>query len=198
MQSDQQLNRSTIGCQSGWPDSKGASWRTLANLMDNLESSCRQGNVEGVLYFVAPELRDLMREAGLDVPCHGPHSTHLDECIATGRRGAARTEDARQTTLYRWWDEADVLLCIGIAKDIGARTKSHAKGSSWMEFAVRSTVERVPSRSGALTAEEIAIKAEHPIFNEQHNNTPEARRRQIEYLIAHDRLDLLAPAISRG
>lgn len=67
-----------------------------------------------------------------------------------------------------------------------------------MEFAARSTVERFPSRRIALTTEEAAIKAEHPIFNHQHNDTPEARRRLVEYLIQRDRLDLLTPAVSRG
>jgi hypothetical protein len=67
-----------------------------------------------------------------------------------------------------------------------------------MEFVARSSVERHPSRSAALAAETAAIKAEHPLFNFQHNNTPEARQRLIEYLIKHERLDLLAPAVSRG
>ena len=67
-----------------------------------------------------------------------------------------------------------------------------------MDFAVRSTIERFPSRDAALEAEETAIKAEHPLFNHQHNNTPEARRRLVEYLVSHGRFDLLAPAVSRG
>lgn len=188
----------TVGCGTGFPESIGAPWRTPANLLDNLESACKQGDADVALVLIIPELRDVLREAGLDIPCHGPHGVYWEEHVATQRRTEAQAKDARTTALYRWWDEADVLLYIGIAEHIGTRTKGHAKGSSWMEFAVRSAVERVPSRSGALEAEEAAIKAEHPIFNEQHNNTPEARRRQIEYLIEHDRLDLLAPAISRG
>ena len=102
------------------------------------------------------------------------------------------------TDLYRWYDEQDLPLYFGISDDLRSRSSSHFGGSSWMEFAVRSTFERHPTRSAALAAEEVAIKAEHPLFNKQHNDTPEARRRVVEYLIEHDRLDLLAPAVSRG
>lgn len=104
-----------------------------------------------------------------------------------------------QMALYRWRDECDLLLYIGISDDFTGRSSSHySKGSIWMEFAVTATIERYPTRAAALDAEEAAIKAEHPIFNKQHNDTPEARQRQVGYLIEHDRLDLLAPAASRG
>lgn len=102
------------------------------------------------------------------------------------------------TALYRYFDIADLLLYAGISDRLRMRTGDHVKGSSWMDFAVRSTIERFPSREIALEAEEQAIKAEHPLFNHQHNNTPEARRRLVEYLVSQDRLDLLAPAVSRG
>lgn len=182
-----------------------------ADLLDRLERQCRRifgdgdagldpewmaGEVDVMLCIMIPELRKSLHAAGLNVPLHGPHSP---EWLAGQCRAAqAAAKDARETALYHWWDDADVLLYIGIADRIGNRTKDHAKGSSWMEFAARSTVERFPSRSIALTAEETAIKAEHPIFNKQHNDTPEAHRRLVEYLIQRDRLDLLAPAVSRG
>ena len=102
------------------------------------------------------------------------------------------------TALYRWWDDADLLLYIGISDELAGRVKGHVKGSSWMDFAARSAIERYPSRAAALDAEEAAIKSEHPLFNHQHNNTPEAQMRLVEYLIKHGRTDLLAPAVSRG
>jgi hypothetical protein len=104
----------------------------------------------------------------------------------------------RETALYRWWDAADLLLYIGISDHLGIRTHSHTTGSSWMEFAVKSAVERYPDRNAALDAEEAAIKTERPLFNHAHNNTPEARQRLVEYLVRRERLDLLAPALSRG
>ena len=67
-----------------------------------------------------------------------------------------------------------------------------------MEFVARSTVERYPRRSVALEVEEAAIKAERPLFNFQHNNTPEAQQCLVEYLIERGRLDMLAPVVSRG
>lgn len=102
------------------------------------------------------------------------------------------------TALYRYFDADDLLLYVGISDRLRIRTGSHVAGSSWMDFAVRSTIERHPTRAIALEVEEAAIKAEHPLFNHQHNDTPEARRALVGYLVKHDRLDLLAPAVSRG
>ena len=184
---------------------------TPAWLLDGLERTCHRvcedddgyrdpdwmvGEVDMMLCIMIPELRQSLRNAGLDVPLYGPHSAGwlADQC----RAGQAAAKDARETALYRWWDDTDLLLYVGIADHLGERTKGHVKGSSWMEFAARSAVERHPSRIVALRAEEAAIKAEKPLFNYQHNNTPEARRRLVEYLIERDRLDLLAPAVSRG
>ena len=112
---------------------------------------------------------------------------------------SAAEAPAQQTALYRWRDGSDLLLYIGISDDFTGRASSHyCKGSPWMEFAETATIERHPTRAVALDAEEAAIKAERPLFNKQHNDTPEARRRVVEYLIEHDRLDLLTPVVSRG
>lgn len=182
-----------------------------ADLLDRLERQCHRiygdgggdldpewmaGELDVIFCIMIPELRRSLHAAGLNVPLYGPNSPEwlAEQC----QKDQADAKDLRETALYRWWDEADVLLYIGIADRIGNRTKNHAKGSTWMEFAVRSSVERFPRRSTALAAEEAAIKAEKPIFNDQHNRTPEARRRQIDYLIAHGRYDLLAPVVSRG
>jgi hypothetical protein len=109
-----------------------------------------------------------------------------------------RTDPDIQTALYRYYDDQDRLLYIGISGSLWTRVTAHVKASSWMDFAARSTITRYPTRPEAEEAEEVAIKAEHPIFNDQHNRTPETQRRLVEYLIEHDRLDLLAPAVSRG
>ena len=115
-----------------------------------------------------------------------------------GDGDAPADDQTQETALYRWWDEADLLLYVGISDELSGRTGSHIKGSSWMEFAARSTIARYPTRPEAKEAETAAIKSEHPIFNKQHNDTPEARRRAVEYHVEHNRLDLLAPSISRG
>jgi len=106
--------------------------------------------------------------------------------------------EAVPTALYRYYDADDLLLYVGITGNLYRRQTRHERASSWMDFVARSTVERFPDREAAETAETAAIKAEGPLFNDVHNATPEARQRLVEYLIKHDRLSLLAPAVSRG
>lgn len=102
------------------------------------------------------------------------------------------------TALYRWYDQAGRLLYVGITDDVATRQTRHAKRSSWAEFAVRSTVQRLSTRQVAERAEVEAIKTEQPLFNRQHNDTPEARQRLVGYLVEQNRLDLLTPAVQRG
>ncbi len=109
-----------------------------------------------------------------------------------------RSFRAGQRRCIATFDADDLSLYIGISDRLRVRTGDHVNGSSWMDFAARSVIERYPSRDAALNAEETAIRAERPIFNKQHNDTPEARRALVEYLIKRDRLDLLTPAVSRG
>lgn len=99
--------------------------------------------------------------------------------------------------LYRYYDDTDRLLYIGISDELTGRVSGHSKGSPWMDFAVRSTITRYPSRAKAAAAEVEAIKSEQPLFNLKHNNTPEARRRLFEYLVEHGRTDIPLPCISR-
>lgn len=117
--------------------------------------------------------------------------------IVLPREAEKRHRTAVTTALYRWWDEADVLLYIGISDELLERLTSHVKDSAWMDFAVRSTITRYPSRTKAEVAEVEAIKGEQPLFNLKHNNTPEARRRLFEYLVEHGRTDIPLPCISR-
>ena len=111
---------------------------------------------------------------------------------------ATRTEPAAVTALYRYYAERDALLYVGISDELWRRTEEHVKASAWMDFAVRSTIERYPTRKEAADAETAAIKAEQPLFNDVHNRTPEAKARLVEFLIEHGRADLLAPKVSRG
>ncbi|MEU7170241.1 hypothetical protein ABZ949_01965 [Micromonospora tulbaghiae] len=100
--------------------------------------------------------------------------------------------------LYFWFDADRLLLYVGITGDLATRQASHAKKSSWAEFATHCEVRRFPSRAEAERAEKAAIEAERPLFNHVHNDTAEARQRLVAYLIEHGRMDLLAPAVSRG
>lgn len=103
-----------------------------------------------------------------------------------------------RTALYWHFDRDDVLLYVGVTEALVVRGKNHARSSSWAEFAVRAEVRWFPSRQDAERAEREAIEAERPLFNHVHNDTPEARARLVEYLVANGRTDLLSPAVSRG
>lgn len=106
--------------------------------------------------------------------------------------------EPKPTALYRYWDDQDNLLYIGITNSYRHRERSHIKGSSWSDFVARSAVERHPSRPEAEAAEIAAIQSERPLFNTKHNESPEVVQRLVEYLVAHGRTDLLTPAVSRG
>jgi len=184
-------------------------WATPDNLLNKIEKEVRSiypfedggdpiDTAELLLCILIPLLRESLRCAGLSIPAYGPYSSHRELLVREEAARKAEVKDLCETPLYRWHDAAELLLYVGISGNLGERTKGHVKGSSWMEFVSSSRVERFPSRSQALEAERAAIKAERPLFNYQHNNTPEAKMRLVEYLVAHGRLDLLAPAVSRG
>ena len=93
--------------------------------------------------------------------------------------------------LYRYFDVADIELYVGISGDLAARDTSHIARSKWMQFTARSTVERRRTLEDVKRAEREAIETEHPIFNKQYNNTPEAKARMRAYLVEAGRPDLL-------
>lgn len=95
------------------------------------------------------------------------------------------------TALYRWFDADGVPIYYGISDHLTDRQSSHARRSAWGQFAHRCEVDRFLSRGEALRAEKAAIEADRPVFNRQHNDTAEARRRLREYLTGQGRTDLL-------
>lgn len=104
----------------------------------------------------------------------------------------------KATFLYRFYDAKDELLYVGITDNLIERTFSHARASTWMEFAVRSTIERHAKRRDAEEAEVAAIRGERPLFNLAYNDDTDGDRRVVDYLIEHDRRDLLRADVSRG
>jgi AcrR family transcriptional regulator len=97
------------------------------------------------------------------------------------------------TALYRYFDDKDRLLYIGITGHLSGRERGHVKSSLWMQFVARSTVKRHPGRIAALEAEREAIRTERPLFNRQYNDTPAARERVKAYLKEIGRIDLYDP-----
>ncbi len=96
------------------------------------------------------------------------------------------------TALYRYFDEQDRLLYVGISGYLPTREHGHISKSRWMELAARSAIGRHPTRREALLAEREAIRTELPLFNVQ-DAAPGARQRLRSYLEEIGRLDLMLP-----
>jgi hypothetical protein len=94
------------------------------------------------------------------------------------------------TALYRYFDDKDRLLYVGISGNLGGRHKTHIGSSRWMDLMARSEVARYPTRAEASDAEIEAITTEQPLFNKQHNDTAEARAWLSAYLREIGRTDL--------
>jgi prevent-host-death family protein len=80
--------------------------------------------------------------------------------------------DDYRTALYRLYDEAGVLLYIGISHQPEVRFEQHAKFKEWWPQVVRREVEWFDDRPTAAAAEATAIRGEDPA----HNGTYSPRR----------------------
>lgn len=79
-------------------------------------------------------------------------------------------ESPERTALYRYFDATNELLYIGISIDPDGRLRAHRDNHEpWVPVIASRTVEWLDSRPLALKAEEEAIKAERPRYNEKHN-----------------------------
>jgi predicted GIY-YIG superfamily endonuclease len=91
--------------------------------------------------------------------------------------GSDRTErfdmkqSSEKTILYRYFNDNNDLLYIGITKVFGSRLQQHLSKSRWFLEATKVTLEHFESRPIALMAEESAIKSEKPLFNTVHNKS---------------------------
>lgn len=135
------------------------------------------------------------REFVSETPAIDAAAESLFELLREARR--LRSDPARTTALYRFFDAEGLLLYVGITDHLETRHMHHVAKSSWMEFAASSRIERFPTRDEAQCAEIKAIETERPLFNSQYADL-DTPRRLVEYLIQHNRTDLLAPAVSRG
>ena len=80
------------------------------------------------------------------------------------------------TALYRHYDEAGVLLYVGIADKPAMRAEQHKGRSKWWRFVAATTTEWLQSRAAAEAAERDAIAAEAPVFNKPTTQEVERRR----------------------
>ncbi|KAA6216422.1 hypothetical protein CP979_05280 [Streptomyces filamentosus] len=76
-----------------------------------------------------------------------------------------------ETALYRFFDEAGVLLYVGIANDPRVRWSSHAGEKRWWPEVAAKSVEWFATRAEAESAEIAAIIGERPQYNVTHSDT---------------------------
>lgn len=76
-------------------------------------------------------------------------------------------DDARTgpTVLYRHFDQAGILLYVGVSASLMVRTVAHVRASAWRDEIATIKVERFPTRGEALAAETQAIRVERPLYN---------------------------------
>lgn len=69
--------------------------------------------------------------------------------------------------LYRYFDENDRLLYVGITKNQFQRLQGHATSAKWFGLIHKATFEHFTSRNDVKLAELAAITSEKPMFNIQ-------------------------------
>lgn len=73
------------------------------------------------------------------------------------------------TSLYRYYDDCDTLIYVGITSRGMQRNVEHTKSKTWWTYVARQDVEHYTTRDEALTREAALVLAERPPFNTQHN-----------------------------
>jgi hypothetical protein len=86
----------------------------------------------------------------------------------------------KETTLYRHFDCDGKLLYVGISLDALNRLAQHKFCSTWYSQIKSVTLERFPSRQGALQAEREAIIKEGPQWNIKHRKSAQEAMREAE------------------
>lgn len=79
------------------------------------------------------------------------------------------------TARYHLFAADGMLLYIGISKTFGVRWHKHARAQPWWPEVHHQTIDWYPTRAGALEAETIAIRTEHPVHNIIHNGRASRR-----------------------
>jgi len=72
--------------------------------------------------------------------------------------------------LYRFWNDADELLYVGVTMNFVDRMRTHRREQQWSSEITKITIERFETREDVLVAEKAAIVDESPRYNSQHNS----------------------------
>ena len=81
-----------------------------------------------------------------------------------------------QAMVYRFRDEMERLLYVGVTVSPRGRWQSHKKRAEWWSLVRSVSIETHPHERAALDAEVVAIKAERPIYNRRSSTAPLMRR----------------------
>lgn len=76
---------------------------------------------------------------------------------------------AKPTSLYRFYDQDERLLYVGVTS-VPRWDGGHRRDKAWWEEVAVAKVEHFPERTTALTAERYAIQHEKPEYNVVHNS----------------------------
>jgi predicted GIY-YIG superfamily endonuclease len=110
------------------------------------------------------------------------------------KRGSSRSQPTR-TALYRFYDERDQLLYVGITKRLQTRWREHSRdyATTWWPLVRSNTVHWYPNRTEASQAERQAIRDENPLHNVMHTarNRVALRKRASRESLTEQRGDSL-------
>lgn len=77
--------------------------------------------------------------------------------------------ESERTALYRFYDDQNRLLYVGITGNPKARWHAHARDKDWWPQVARKTVEWFETRKSAERVEKVEVQEERPTYNLQHN-----------------------------
>lgn len=80
----------------------------------------------------------------------------------------------RLTAVYRLFDAEHRLLYVGSSVHPQQRWEQHASNKVWWSAVTRATVDWLPNRKAALSAERTAIRTEAPLHNDKATETEAA------------------------
>ena len=89
-----------------------------------------------------------------------------------------RTLVDERKTLYKYYDDHDRLLYIGIAWDELERRREHKKSDIWGVDIRRVEVAHYANRTMASAEERLRVQAERPLWNIHYNRMPGEPKRQ--------------------
>lgn len=101
------------------------------------------------------------------------------------RPAPAPTPKPRPCFLYRYFDEFDGLLYVGISFDPVQRSRAHQRHAAWAQFADRTDIQEFADEAAAREAERAAIQSERPVFNIVHSTTANRDAALITYTLQH-------------